>query len=43
MKKFTVILIISSLTIDTSYNKSTREQQKEYAEEVADKIFNFVK
>ena len=30
-------------TIDTSYNKSTREQQKEYAEEVADKIFNFVK
>ena len=30
-------------TIDTSYNKSTREQQKEYADEVADKVFNFVK
>ena len=30
-------------TIDVSYNKSTREQQKEYADEVADKVFNFVK
>jgi integrase len=32
-----------SSTIDVSYNKSTREQQKEYADEVADKVFNFVK
>ena len=30
-------------TIDVSYNKSTREQQKEYADELADKVFNFVK
>ena len=32
-----------SSTIDVSYNKSTREQQKEYADELADKVFNFVK
>ena len=32
-----------SSTIDVSYNKSTREQQKEYADEVADKVFNFIK
>ena len=30
-------------TIDIHYNKSTDEQQKEYANEVADKVFNFVK
>ena len=30
-------------TIDVHYNKSTDEQQKEYANEVADKVFNFVK
>jgi hypothetical protein len=30
-------------TIDVHYNKSTDEQQKEYADEVADKVFNFVK
>jgi len=30
-------------TIDIHYNKSTDEQQKEYADEVADKVFNFIK
>ena len=30
-------------TIDVHYNKSDREQRKEYADEVADKVFNFVK
>ena len=30
-------------TIDIHYNKSTDEQHKEYADEVADKVFNFVK
>lgn len=30
-------------TIDVHYNKSTDEQQKEYADEVADKVFNFIK
>ena len=30
-------------TIDVHYNKSTDEQQKEYADEVAEKAFNFVK
>ena len=30
-------------TIDIHYNKSTTEQQKQYANEVSDKVFNFHK
>jgi flagellar biosynthesis regulator FlaF len=30
-------------TIDIHYNKSTDDQQKEYANEVSDKVFNFNK
>tara|TARA_Y100000593_G_C4101668_1_gene233559 strand:- start:402 stop:560 length:159 start_codon:yes stop_codon:yes gene_type:complete len=30
-------------TIDVHYNKSTDEQMKEYANEVAEKVFNFTK
>ena len=30
-------------TIDIHYNKSTKDQQKQYANEVSDKVFNFIK